>query len=200
MALRDGFQIDDITLRHHHIGNLLLPSGELVACDPFVSPEAEPFNLKLPRGTFPVVLSVAEIDSDERVAYATVRFAQGAPVTWEILSARKQDVSTLEKSEMWVYGVDSGTGCFMDRVAGRVLEQTMRKQENFFETLIADMEKTYRDTWNWLDMKFGEGNLIAFSSGYGDGIYPTFAGRDGNGEISVVVTEFDVVPNKKFDV
>ena len=41
VALRDGFQIDDIRLVHRRVGDLLLPTGELVACDPVVSPETE---------------------------------------------------------------------------------------------------------------------------------------------------------------
>jgi hypothetical protein len=43
-------------------------------------------------------------------------------------------------------------------------------------------------------MKFGEGNLIAFSSGYGDGAYATYAGYNANGELCAVVTDFGVVP------
>ena len=41
-------------------------------------------------------------------------------------------------------------------------------------------------------MKFGDGNLIAFSSGLGDGLYATYAGLDSQGNVIVVVTDFMV--------
>lgn len=202
-ALSDGVQIDNLRLTHHHIGDLWLPSGELVASDPFVSLEAQPFKVPLPRGAFAVVLSIAqigagpEIATDQRVAYAIVRFKQSHPVSWEMLTAGTQDLSTLKEGEIFGYPVDSGTGCFMDRAAARTLEKAFGEQESFFEVILAEMEKTYRHTWSWLDMKFGDGNLIAFSSGYGDGLYASYAGRDADDEVSVVVTDFAVVPDEK---
>jgi hypothetical protein len=103
------------------------------------------------------------------------------------------DPSKLEPGHIFGYGVDSGTGCFMDALAGRALTKKMNDDSNFFETMIAEMDKTYRDTWSWLNMKFGEGNLIAFSSGLGDGLYATYAGLDSQGEVAVVVTDFMVL-------
>jgi hypothetical protein len=192
LALQDGIQVGETTLRHHQVGDLTLPTGKLVACDPFVTPEAEPFSLHLPRGTYPVVLSVAEIASDQRVAFATVRLKQTSPTRWEMMTTGTNDPSKLEPGHMFGYGVDSGTGCFMDELAGQALTQKMNDERSFFETMMAEMDKTYRHTWSWLNMKFGDGNLIAFSSGEGDGLYGTYAGFDSHGEVAVVVTDFMV--------
>ncbi len=192
-ALQDGVQIGKATLRHHRVGDLILSTGKLVACDPFVTPEAEPFSLLVPRGTFPVVLSVAEIATDERVAFATIRFKQTSPAKWEMMATRNNDPSKLKPGHMIGYGVDSGTGCFMDALAGRALTEKMNDDSNFFETLMAEMNKTYRDTWSWLNMRFGEGNLIAFSSGLGDGLYATYIGLNTQNEATVVITDFMVL-------
>ena len=186
--------VNDMMLAHRHIGDLLLPTGQLVACDPFVFPEMEPFSLPLPRGTFPIILSIAQIATDQRVAFATIRFRQSSPVAWDMLTAGDQDTSTLKEGEFFGYPVDAGTACFMDRSAGRALNDRMRDQDTFYETMIAEMEKTYRHTWSWLDMTFGNANLFAFSSGYGDGMYATYAGFDADGEVPVVVTDFSVIP------
>ena len=70
----------------------------------------------------------------------------------------------------------------------------MRENDRFFETMIAEMDKTYVHTWSWLDTALGDGNLIAFSSGYGDGLYATYAGFDADGEVSAVVTDFGIAP------
>ncbi len=37
-ALEDGYRMGEITLSHHGAGDLILPSGQLVACDPFMVP------------------------------------------------------------------------------------------------------------------------------------------------------------------
>lgn len=193
LALQDGVQAGETTLRHHRVGDLTLPTGKLVACDPFVTPEAEPFSLLLPRGTFPVILSVAETATDQRVAFATIRFKPTSPVRWEMMATGANDPSKLEPGDIFGYGVDSGTGCFMDASSGRALTEKMNDDNNFFETMMAEMNKTYRHTWSWLNMKFGDGNVIAFSSGEGDGLYATYAGLDSQGEVAVVVTDFMVL-------
>jgi hypothetical protein len=196
-ALQDGKQVHDMTLKHRHVGYLILPTGELVACDPFVLPDSGPFNLLVPRGTFPVVLSVAQIATDQRIAFATIRFTQSVPTTWEMLTVGDQNISLLKEDELFGYPVDAGTGCFMDVNVSRALIQLMRERDNFYETLIAEMDKTYTNTWSWLDMKFGGANLIAFSSGYGDAIYASYAGFDSERRVSVVVTDFVIVPSEK---
>jgi len=68
MALVDGLRKGERTLIHRHVGNLHLPTGALVACDPFVNPDVAPFRTHLPHGTFPVVLSIEEYGNDQRVA------------------------------------------------------------------------------------------------------------------------------------
>lgn len=193
-ALQDGYTAENMTLTHRHVGDLVLPTGKLVGCDPFVCPEKEPFNLSLPSGTFPVVLSVAQIDDDQRVVYAIIRLSQAAPVAWEMLTVGDQDTSALVMGEIYGYPVDSGTGCFMDRATALLLAKKMRENADYYETLVDEMEKTYTSTWDWLDMRFGDGNLIAFSSGYGDGVYATYAGRDSEGKVSVIVSDFNIAP------
>ena len=193
-ALEDGYRMGEMTLHHHIIGDLVLPSGQLVACDPFVVPDTPPFKLSIPRGKFPVALSIAHIKTDQRVAFATLRLAQTLPISWEMLTIADQELSTLGEGELFGYGVDSGTGCFMDESTCRALAERMAQQQNFYETLTAEMDKTYKNTWSWLDTKLGEGNLVAFSSGYGDGVYATYAGRDSDEQISAIVTDFGVLP------
>jgi hypothetical protein len=78
-ALDDGSVFKDVKLSHRSGGNLLLPPGCLVACDPFVGFDAQPFSLSVPSGEFLVVLVIAETDSDQRVAFAMIKFSEKAP-------------------------------------------------------------------------------------------------------------------------
>jgi hypothetical protein len=61
-------------------------------------------------------------------------------------------------------------------------------------TLLDEMRANYVDTWDRTDKRFGDGNLIAFSSGYGDGVYANYAGFDAEGEVTIILTDFSVVP------
>ncbi|GAC1458493.1 MAG: hypothetical protein NVS2B14_01350 [Chamaesiphon sp.] len=53
-----------------------------------------------------------------------------------------------------------------------------------------------KSTWDWADMCVSQetqGNIIAFSSGWGDGVYPTYLGYDAENNIAKVVTDFDLI-------
>jgi hypothetical protein len=75
-----------------------------------------------------------------------------------------------------------------------VLESKMSADPDYYIQMMTEMKRTYIHTWSWLDMPFGDGNLVAFSSGAGDGAYATYAGFDTDGEIALVVTDFSIVP------
>jgi hypothetical protein len=193
-ALAKERMFADMTLRQHRIADLHLPSGSLIACDALAFLEPKPFELPLPRGTFPVILSVAHFSDDQRVAFASIRFRESAPVVWDMLTLDGQDTATLSEGYFFGYGVDTGTGCFIDASAARVLESKMSADPDYYIQMMTEMKRTYIHTWSWLDMPFGDGNLVAFSSGAGDGAYATYAGFDTDGEIALVVTDFSIVP------
>ena len=65
-------------------------------------------------GNFPVELAVAQIVDDERVAFARIKFSSETPISWTIAVCDGQDVSKLNVDEIFGYGVDAGTGAFMD--------------------------------------------------------------------------------------
>ena len=64
--------------------------------------------------------------------------------------------------------------------------------EEFFEAL----SRTYVPTWSWTNLILDEAsgaNVIAFSSGYGDGSYPSYWGYDLAGQRVALVTDFGVL-------
>lgn len=195
-ALQEG-KVGDVELSHRSGGNLDLPSGALVACDPFVfSSDVEVFTLSLPPGSHPVVLSVARLkNGDHRVAFARIEVRAGEPVRWELMVTPGQDVSQLGTDEFFGYPVDAGTGCFGDKAAMEELARHMDADVDYWEKINDEMEKTYVHTWSWVNWPLPAGpNIVAFSSGYGDGMYPTFAGLDSSGDVVAVVTDFMVLP------
>lgn len=184
------------TLKLRALGEVVLPTGRIVACDPFiVSGDEEPFTRGVAPGRYPVLVNVAAFEDQERVAYAILRFADRPPVRWEMALLPEQEVGTLGEGEFFGYGVDAGTGCFMDEAVAPVLGERATEENEYNGDFIEEMEKTYVHTWAWgsfvLDPATGA-NVVAFSSGWGDGSYPSFWGFDESGAVACLVTDFGI--------
>lgn len=195
----DGREIDTeigrVTLRLRGVGELLVTTGRVVACDPLTEPEREPFTRVVPAGRHSVVLSVAHFeDGDQRVAAAMVRFGDERPARWEMALLAEQELAELDEGEVFGYGVDSGTGCFMDEEAARGLLRKMDEEEDYYEEVIDELDKTYVHTWSWASMEMSDSgaNLVAFSTGVGDGLYASYFGLDAEGRPVSLVTDFSL--------
>lgn len=180
-----------------HVGDLILSTGEIVACDPLVFPEAEPFTVGVAPGAYPVLLAIAQVsETDQRVAFAKLQFESGDPVTWQMAVVHGQDPSTLEPDHIFGYSVDAGTGCFMDRAAAALLADRMSGDDEYYETIIDAMEKTDVPTWSYATVRPSaqhEDNCVAFSSGWGDGVYASYFGYSAAGTLTCLVTDFAVL-------
>lgn len=173
-------QFGSFTLRLTNVAELVVTSGKLVACDGFVF-DSHPLTAEFPLGKFPVQLAVAQFSNDQRVAAATVQFNTNAAVRWEFCGS---------------YGVDSGTGCYLDVTAAKLLEKRTEREPNFFMTLLPQMEKQQVNTWSWLNLAVDETsglNAVLFSSGFGDGGYNCFVGYDSAGKPAKLVTDFGIL-------
>jgi uncharacterized protein DUF4241 len=188
-----------VTLTVQPSGDLVLPTGRLVASDAFIV-DAMPFTLEVPAGPHPVsVVHAAFEDGDRRVAAALVRFADRDPVRWELALVPGQDPRVLGPDEIFGYAVDSGTGAFTSPEAVDRL-----KDEDDYATygkalLAAIPGKTLTDPLTAaveVDPASGA-NVVAFASGFGDGAYPSYAGFDSEGNVVVVVTDFGILDAPK---
>jgi hypothetical protein len=201
-AFQDGQKMvvaeEEILLKCHPIGELVLTSGKLVACDPLVCPEPKPFTVSFRPGSYPVMLSVAHFldTGDERVACAMIQIGSEVPLRWEMATIPGQDLGSLREREIFGYGVDSEMGCFMDAETAQILMEKLEHEEGYRERLISEFEKTYLPSWSWMNICMNPSNganLIAFSSGFGDGFYATYLGYGSDGRVSRVVTDFDLL-------
>ena len=197
-AFVEGFEaaVGDARYRFHALaaGDMVLTSGKLVACDVLVSCGG-PFTGSVPVGTFPLRFAIATRGDDERIALARIDFAPGPIARWELAVTEGSDVAALEKGEFFGYGVDSGTGAFMDAEALRAFEaERFRAGDSFDTRLFADMDTRYRHTRSWVLHPTPKGTVALFSSGHGDGSYPTYWTYDKNGTLVAVITDFGIVP------
>ena len=185
---------------------LSLTSGRIVACDPFTGLGAyggDPFTVGVPPGRYPVTAALVEITTPDdpdaepphrRVAAARLAVRDEPVAAWEQAVVPEQDLAALGEDEFYGYGVDAGTGCFVDADA----VEPLGDYESETETLTAAFEAV-----DWaagvvtLTAPDSGHNLVAFSSGWGDGVYPTWIGRTATGEVACLVTEFFVIPDDR---
>ncbi|EJL39650.1 hypothetical protein BAG01nite_05760 [Brevibacillus agri] len=210
-AFTEGFRTEqhnyEYRLVPQEIGQLQVPTGKIVANDPLVMFETEPFTETFPTGSFPVQLAIAqvtpldaagatqgEMEPDERVALARIVFADRPVASWKMAVWENSDVTQLAANEFFGYGVDAGTGAFMDEKACKRLESRLEQDEAFSEALMAEMDQTYKHTRSWLVKDMGDGcNIAMFSSGWGDGSYASYIGYDADGQIVRLLTDFYLV-------
>ncbi|MBD2314157.1 DUF4241 domain-containing protein [Desertifilum sp. FACHB-1129] len=192
-------RLGHMTLTSYQLGHLILTSGKLVACDPLVFPGTDPFDVQFKPGHYPVILSVAHNSKDDNitVAYAMLRLSEQIPVKWELATKFGENLSTLSENEVFGYGVDSGTGCFMDADTSQIIVDQCWEAETYEESLTCKLEETIEENYslgyNWANLCVDDStqaNVIAFDSGVGDGFYASYFGLDIEGCIVAVVTEF----------
>src|SRR5262245_4285199 len=167
-----------VTVLHAELGELALPDGRLVACDPWF--ENVPVSRRLEPGRYRVQARIADFDDgrDQRTAAALLWVSDAAPVAFE--------PATTEGGDAYGLGVDSGTACFASPRAVELLAAEFddeAAEPPAGDTLMAALERTYRHTWSWANHPLADDvNVVAFSTGFGDGIYPVFWGLDASGE------------------
>jgi hypothetical protein len=207
-AFRDGERfctdfLGEFHVERREIGHLVVPTGSLVACDPVVFPETRPFRKRVQSGRYPVVLSIAHLpsgkrkgDADQRIACAMLCLTRRAPRRWQMAVQTGQPLRALRRDEFYGYPVDAGTGCFMDLKAARVLDKRMSEDPDYFEQLLAAARRVYVHTRDWADFLLEPEtglNVMFFSSGFGDGTYPSYWGYDRAGGLACLVTDFRVL-------
>ncbi|MEU0007499.1 DUF4241 domain-containing protein [Streptomyces sp. NPDC006314] len=185
-------------------GELDLPTGRVVACDPFVhlgTGDVEPFTVAVAPGRYRVEAAVAtltrpdEPPSDRphlRVAAARLVIRDEPTTTWELALLPGQDPAGLKGDEFFGYGVDAGTGCFYDASAEKAFPEAREDEGPLWDAF----EGSDWSVGPHLVTSPATGHsLAAFTSGWGDGCYPTWTGRSAAGEVTCFVTDFFVAPD-----
>ncbi|MEW2132176.1 DUF4241 domain-containing protein [Streptomyces sp. NPDC005435] len=185
-------------------GELSLPTGRVVACDPFVclgTGDIDPFTAEVEPGRYRVEVAMAtltqpgEAPSDTphlRVAAARLVIRDEPAVTWEPALLPGQDPAELGEDEFYGYGVDAGTGCFYDASADGAFPGGEDDEGPLWDAFEGS---GWAPGPHRITSPDAGHDLIAFSSGWGDGAYPTWVGRGADGEITCFLTDFFVAPD-----
>lgn len=183
------------------IGEVNLPTGEILACDPLVElGEAETYLQKTPVGKFPVKICVVlSEDYGDRYACVKVEFSKNKPVVYELaVTGNEKEMDEAKEDEYYGFGVDAGMGCVADKKAQEEYSKYWKKLEeegadnpydDIFEELLEESfkksPKYQRDSGDWANFIIPDSdlNIPVFASGWGDGYYPCYFGYDEKGEL-----------------
>jgi Protein of unknown function (DUF4241) len=201
------FQNHDVprrTIDRYEIGILALPSGKIVACDPVYNPEKEPFVQTVTPGKYPVLLYV---DTNENaVGLVKIKFSDAPALRWEMALIPEQNLGVLADDEYFGYEVTSGLGCFMDSETGNILQyvqQEVSKQLgddyiDYHDNVLIDELAAKADIYcNHLPTPDSDLNVMIFSTGWQEGIFPSYWGYDVEGKVVALLTDFNLFENEQ---
>jgi hypothetical protein len=179
-----------------NIGKVILETGKVVACDPVMTYEQEPFTTQFPTGLFPVQLAIAKVNGNENelVGFSRILFSEEPVVKWEFAFKKGQEPISIFGDSMYYYPVDGGLGQFMDVSSfNRLTKLDKHTQSQVLYHLFAELDKHTRRSWQFANTNEKDINIVAFTSGFGDGRYPTYIGYDKSGQPCRLLTDFGLV-------
>ena len=181
-------------------GELNVPTGKIVACDPFNNPERAVFTRSIPAGKYPVHLYLKK--GENTMALAWLQVSQETPVTWEMAVLHDQEIADLKEGYYYGYSVDAGIGCFMDALCADFLcaAQSMIAEKmgddfiSYYDNVVAPQIAENQDIYlNHFSADDSELNVIMFSSGWGEGVFASYWGLDAAGNVACLVTDFNIL-------
>ena len=171
------------TVHIQYLGDLILTSGYLVACDPLAFPDEMPFETHFESGCYPVSIGYVyhqfinsrtnQLFTGKDNAFAMLFLNETVPAKWKFVNS---------------YSVDGGKGCFMDAN----IAEAIADDERLTWTIIDRFDEKGVTNCNLVINRQTGGNVIAFVSGQGDGCYPCYFGYDERGNVVRVVTNFEL--------
>lgn len=200
----------ELELREVSAGTLVLTSGKIVACDPFVSLEgARALAQTVKPGKYKVT-----IGTGGEVAIACLKISRAKVATWELALAGEAHEG---------FAVDSGSGCFVDAEAAAKYAAEERARDKRIAANLVRAGVNPADAAAWheaferaqaeggedalgalsaalakkqfasveLDEESGA-NLVAYKCGAGDGTYACYWGLDAKGKPALLVTDLAV--------
>lgn len=163
------------------IGPVNLADGCVLVGEP--GSLAHAHRISVPPGSHEVWVAVARFSNDERISHAFLAVARASAVKVEpMLSATGEPISL---------GVDGGLAAFASSAAARSLAMASGGRAEGDYLLVKALQDT-RPKWIRFAVPDSPDIVIAFRSGYGDGIYPLVKLLDGQGKMLAVAIDFHV--------
>ncbi len=175
------------------LGVVSLDTGALVVADPYVSePDTPPFLMTLSAGEHRLLLGIARIaENHERTACALLLNNEGPIADWELALQPQHRLEDLEGDDAY-YGfpVDAGTACVASPAAFARAAAVLAEDAGMLEDPLSQARFAAEHEAVIAAPAPGTTPVAVFTSGWGDGLYPTWLGLDSDGEVSLVLVDF----------
>jgi hypothetical protein len=190
-----------LQVRQVYAGELVLPSGRIIATDPCylrTLDDTPPFVQAARPGRYPIWLAMTRLAEGplrgERVACAVLQLTEAPAVRWELALRPGEHATELFTGQFYGHGVDSGNACFVDAAVVEALDNDAREQLYSTGVVATNERNKWRRGFANVPISGDPpANLVAFSSGYGDGFYPSWWGLDETGDACALATDFFVL-------
>lgn len=203
----DNNIVDRIPIEVLEIGDLHVPSGKIVACDPLAIPDMPPFEHTVSPGKYPIKIYIAKLeDWGDRYAIAKLEFTNDRADKWVLALREGETLADLKNDEFLGFPVDAGLGGFFDYEVGKKYEaftEDFYKKNpdgNIYDDLFAAEFKknasNLNDLGDWINYYLPDCdncNITMFHSGFGDGYYPCYWGITKDNKICSLVIDFHVL-------
>ena len=173
-------------------GVLDLPTGQLIAVDPSwlyrgPRPDTVPFTVSAPPGHYPLTLGLAvgPRSTGTLVAAAKLTIRDEPVATWEMALRPGEDTATLPPNHFFGVGVDVATIVLFDAVELPEMVSLTNAGSTAFD--LVDQRHTTGS------VELSQANTIAFQTGLGDGGYPVWIGRTGDGSVAAYMVDMLVL-------
>lgn len=188
-------------------GDLVMPSGRLVAADPFVNLRRQNRYFPVPTGSYPVRVTIDE--TIEREMYVSLILAATTESERHpLIPFMPDDEHYPASADEYFSGiaVDAGTVCFVDDEAVRryMPPDEATWLEELFDNSSADSwfhlmddPAHIRDGLANIPLPHATdgANIIISHSGWGDGFYPVIGGYDAQGALAAIHIDLRIFPN-----
>ena len=188
----------EYVLEEHPLGPVTLPTGRVVACDPLTDAEdAPPFLVEVPPGRYAlhawvVALHRGGAEADRRTAALQLVIAGDPAARWEPALTADQDAVRLGPDAYFGFPVDAGVATLADEAAVRALAAW--DDDRLEDVYIPARFPPAPTAIDAVTDEPTRANVITVSSGWGDGVYPTFVGYTTDGRVASFVTDFMLIP------
>lgn len=202
--------ISDEELVEIHIGDVNLPTGSIIAADPFFTAEQRPFSRTVEPDKYPVNIYVAQADQlHHRIGYAKIKFRAEEATRWVLAltdDLTQDELDELEEDEFYGFPVESGLAAFLDAETAQQFTEKidtlleLNPESNYYDDVLATEFMEYsgknnfsRELGDWNDHRISDdsdNNVIMFASGWGDGYYPAYWGLNDDGDAVELVIDF----------
>lgn len=189
----------EVTLERRRVADLVVPSGRLVICDPFDSPETEPFDFEVPAGRYPVSLLLADLRDEKVLAYVAMEFSDEPSRAWELAPVHgDEELRRWNDPEHAGFHVESGVMALLDEdlAAGLVdISSSEQAEEDFQKLVRRELGKgrranNFRSGWASVEVEPG---LEMFVLEVDKGMYRTHLSRDAEGRPALIVVDLRVL-------